>query len=129
MIRPVSIGNNFSQVQFKGGEETPNTPVNTTTTQPPQQPSFCGAFSDKKSAGKTVLKTIGSLLVASAALLGLYKFKGAKWIASENKGILATAKKWSVKPGEYVNKYAYEPVVNFGKTALAKVKGLFPKKA
>lgn len=61
---------------------------------------------------KTIGKVIGGAIVLAAASFGLFKWKGDKWLAPEAKGFLANAKKWLVKPGEWLNKGVYEPLAN-----------------
>ncbi len=57
----------------------------------------------KSNTGKIIGAVAGTLVGLTAASFGLFKWKGAKWLAPEQKGAMATIKKWLVKPGEFVD--------------------------
>ena len=57
----------------------------------------------KSKTGKIIGAVVGTLVGLTAASFGLFKWKGAKWLAPEQKGSMATIKKWLVKPGEFVD--------------------------
>lgn len=75
---------------------------------------------EKENKKNKVLKGIGgaagSVIVLAAGLFGIYKWKGEKWKSPDGNGIMATIKKYIVKPGEKIDDLFKRVKEKFSKT-------------
>ena len=111
MLGPVQFTNN-SKVYFRGeNEDLINSPGAFQQAAPAQEEvkdevvlSNKPDAEEKSGIGKTIAKTIGTVVVIAGALFGLFKWKGAKWLNPEASTKLDKFKNYAVKPGEWLDK-------------------------
>lgn len=109
MVSPVQFTNN-QRVFFRGENDdlinakgefqqaaVPETPADEVVLSSQETPE-----KKKGGFGKTLLKSIGALVVTAGALFGLFKWKGAKWLNPAAEGKMDKFKHYLVKPGEWM---------------------------
>lgn len=67
-------------------------------------------ISGKQRALKVAGGTLAGLVTLAAASYGGFKWKGAKWLQNSETGMMATIKKWVVKPGEFIENKIVQPI-------------------
>ena len=120
MVNPVQL-NGSQNVYFRANEDLINSPG--AFQQPaPEIPADSVELSGKKKGGfgRFIGKLLLTVAVASAALWGLFKGKGEKWIVENPKGLMAKIKKWSVTPGEWIDRNAKNLINKIKNRKLAK---------
>lgn len=113
MIGPVSMSN--PQVYFRANDADLSAPGKFSSAASETEGDKADLSTEAKPKKGGVLKTIGlitgGIVALAGASFGLFKAKGDKWLAGEAKGFVANAKKWLVKPGEFINNKMINPII------------------
>lgn len=111
-LSPVSM-NNCQKVYFRANDgETKASAAQYAPDAPEEDKVELSTSSGKKSALKIAGGTLATLVTLAAASYGGFKWKGAKWLQNSETGMMATIKKWVVKPGEFIEEKMVKPIAN-----------------
>lgn len=109
-LSPVSM-NNCQKVYFKANDgETKASASQYAPDAPEEDTVELSTSSGKKNALKIAGGTLAGLVTLAAASYGGFKWKGAKWLQNSETGMMATIKKWVVKPGEFIENKIVQPI-------------------
>ena len=109
-LSPVSM-NNCQKVYFKANDgETKASASQYAPNAPEEDTVELSTSSGKKSALKIAGGALAGLVTLAAASYGGFKWKGAKWLQGSETGIMATIKKYAVKPGEFIENKMVQPI-------------------